>query len=78
MKDLLKAVDKLPWIAKLILCLPALDIVWAVYRIIKGVVAKDNVKVIIGAVWILGACTITWIFDLVTVILNKNNPSLTR
>lgn len=77
MKELLKAVDDLPWIVKLILCIPALDIVWAVYRIIKGVVAKDIVKVIIGIVWIFGACTITWLFDLVTVALNKNNPSLT-
>ena len=36
MKDILKAFDNLPWIAKLVLCLRILDIVWAVYRIIKG------------------------------------------
>lgn len=77
MKELLKAVDNLPWLAKLILCIPALDIVWAIYRIIKGVVNKDVVKIVIGIVWIFGACTITWLFDLITVVLNKNNPSLT-
>lgn len=77
MKDLIKLVNDLPWIVKVILCIPALDIVWAIYRIIKGIVEKNGVKVVIGIIWIIGACSITWIFDLVTTILNKDNPSLT-
>lgn len=77
MKELIKAVDTLPWLAKLILCIPVLDIVWAIYRIVKGVAYKDMVRVVIGILWIIGACTFTWVFDLVTVLLNKNNPSLT-
>ncbi len=77
MKDLLKAVDTLPWIVKLILCIPALDIVWAIYRIIKGVVNKDVVKIVIGILWIFPGSVICWLFDLITVALNKSNPSLT-
>ena len=77
MKDLIKLVDDLPWIIKIILCIPALDIVWAIYRIIKGIVEKNGVKMIIGIIWLIGSISITWIFDLVTVILNKGNPSLT-
>lgn len=77
MKDVLKLVDDLPWIIKVILCIPALDIVWAIYRIIKGAVQQNAVKIVIGIIWIIGACTITWVFDLVTTILNKDNPSLT-
>lgn len=77
MKDLLKAIDSLPWIVKLILCIPALDIVWAIYRIVKGVVAKDVVKVVIGILWIVPGSIVCWLFDLITVALNKNNPSLT-
>ena len=76
MKDLIKMVDDLPFIIKLILCIPVLDIVWAIYRIIKGADKKNNVLLIIGIIWIIGGCTITWVFDLVTVILNKGNPSL--
>ena len=37
MKDIVKAFDDMPWILKLVLCLPVLDIAWAVYRIVKGI-----------------------------------------
>ena len=76
MKDLIKLVDDLPWIVKIILALPGLDIVWAIYRIIKGYVKKDGVLLIIGVIWILLGWAITWIFDLVTTILYKH-PKLT-
>ena len=76
MKDLIKIVDDLPWIVKIILALPGLDIVWAIYRIIKGYVKKDGVLLVIGVIWILLGWAITWIFDLVTTILYKH-PKLT-
>lgn len=69
LKDLIKTVDKLPHWAKILLCLPFLDIVWAIYRIIKGVVKKDTLGIVIGIVWIVGGCTVTWVFDLVTTVL---------
>lgn len=75
LKDLVKTIDKLPKIAKIILCLPFLDIVWAVYRIIKGVVKKDTLGIVIGVLWVIGGCTITWVFDLVTTILD-GHPKL--
>lgn len=76
MKDLIKLVDDLPWIVKIILALPGLDIVWAIYRIIKGYVKKDGVLLVIGVIWVLLGWAITWIFDLVTTILYKH-PKLT-
>ena len=69
--ELLALVDNLPWIVKLILCIPALNIVWAIYRIIKGVTEKNTVSLVAGIVWIIGACTITWILDLVYVAMKK-------
>lgn len=72
MKDLIKAIDNLPWIVKLILCLPGLDIVWAIYRIVKGIENKDTVLLIIGIVWVVAGTTITWIWDLITTILYKH------
>ena len=72
MKDLIKAVDKLPVIIKIILCLPFLDIVWAVYRILKGLVHKDTFTLVIGIIWVFGGCTVTWVWDLVTTILYKH------
>ena len=76
MKDIIKAIDNLPLIVKLILALPGLAIVWAIYRIIKGVATKDTFTLIIGIIWVIGGCTITWVFDLVTTILYKH-PKLT-
>ena len=75
MKDFIKAIDSFPFIVKLILCLPALDIVWAIYRIIKGIDKKDTFLLIVGILWIIGACTVTWLVDLITVILNKDNSN---
>ena len=72
MKDLIKAMDKLPLIVKLILCIPALDIVWAIYRIVKGVSQKNGMLILVGIIWVIGGCTITWIWDLVTTLLYKH------
>lgn len=69
MKDLIKAIDNLPMILKLILCIPALDIVWAIYRIVKGYVKKNNVLLVIGILWIVPGAVFCWVFDLITVIL---------
>lgn len=76
MKDLIKAVDDLPFIAKLILCIPVLDFIWAIYRILKGVVEKNTVILIVGIVWLVGAVTIGWLIDLITVALSKERPIL--
>ena len=77
MQSFIKAIDGLPLIAKIILCLFGLDIVWAVYRIVKGIDKKDNFLLIVGIIWLIGAISVAWIIDLVTVILNKDNPILT-
>lgn len=76
LKSLLKALEELPWIVKLILCIPALNIVWAVYRIVKGIVCKDVVTLVIGIIWILGAFSIGWLIDLICVIWKKDIFSL--
>ncbi len=67
-----KAMDDLPWILKVILALPGLDLVWAIYRIVKGVVKGNTVTLIAGIVWLLvGGWTIFWLADLIFTILNK-------
>ena len=61
-----KAMDDLPWILKVILALPGLDLVWAIYRIVKGVVKGNTVTLIAGIVWLLvGGWTIFWLVDLI-------------
>jgi len=66
-----KAVDGLPWILKLILALPGLDIIYGIYRLVKGVAKKDLVLTVVGILWIVLGWGILWIIDIVTVLLNK-------
>ncbi len=71
MKDFIKAMDDLPLILKIILALPALDIVWGIYRIVKGVAYKNVVTLIFGILWIIPGSVICWILDIVTLLLNN-------
>ncbi len=71
MKDIIKALDNLPWIAKLILCIPALDIVWWIYRIIKSLDANNNVGLVLAIVLLIVGIPFFWVIDLVCVFLNK-------
>ena len=68
MKDFVKAMDNLPWIVKLLLCLPVLDIVWAVYRIVKGVATKNVLILIFGILWIVPGSVFCWLIDLLCTI----------
>jgi hypothetical protein len=72
MKGLIKSMDNLPWIVKLILALPILDgLVWGIYRLIKGIVKKNILQIIGGFIWIFVGAAILWILDIVTIILFK-------
>ncbi len=75
MKDIVKAFDNLPWIAKLILCLPVLDIAWAIYRIVKGVQEKNTPTLVAGILWIIPGAVICWLVDFVCTICYKK-PNL--
>ena len=77
MKDFIKAIDNLPKLIKLILCIPVLDIIWAIYRIIKGVTKNNALLVVIGILWIVPGSMFGWIFDIITVIL-YGHPKLTK
>ncbi len=68
MKNFLKEMDNLPKLLKLILCLPALDIIWAVYRIIKGVTKESLVQLIIGILWIVPGAAFLWLVDMICLI----------
>ena len=69
MKDLIKAIDKLPWIVKLILCIPMLNIIWAIYRIVKGGTQNKGLILIAGILWIVPGAVICWVVDLISTIL---------
>ena len=71
MKDVIKSFDNLPWIAKLILCLPVLNLAWAIYRIVKGVSEKKTAVLVAGILWIVPGSVICWVLDLICTICFK-------
>lgn len=65
---LVAAMDNLPWIVKLILCIPILNIVWAVYRIVKGISTNNVLMIVFGILWIIPGSVICWLVDLISTI----------
>ncbi len=72
MKKVVKAMDEFPLWLKVILALPILDIVWAVYRIIKGAAYGKVSLVIWGIVWIILGWAIFWIIDIISLIVYRD------
>ena len=77
MKDFIKMINDLPKLVKIILCIPVLDIIWAIYRIVKGIDKKNNVLLVLGILWIIPGAAFAWVVDLVTTIL-YDKPILTE
>ena len=72
MDELVKTIDSLPKLVKIILALPFLDIVWAVYRLCKSL-SKNNALGIVLAILMLFFCpTILWIVDIITIAVMDN------
>ena len=69
MKDIVKQLNGLPWLFKLILCIPVLDIVWSVGRVLNGLVKKDLVWTIIGMLTIIPGAAFMWLVDIILVIM---------
>lgn len=73
MKEFTKALEGLPFIVKLIFCIPALDIIWSVYKLLKGIESGDVLKIVLGVLTIVPGAFFMWILDIIWVIL-KGKP----
>ena len=63
-----KWLDSLPLIVRIILSLPALNgIFYGIYRICKG----NTPNLILGIIWIFTGTAITWILDLIFILMGK-------
>lgn len=72
MKNLVKTFDELPLIVKILLCLPVLNLAYAIYRICKGAAEKNTAILVAGIVWIFLGTTILWVVDLICTIIYKH------
>ncbi len=71
MKNLVKSFDDLPMIVKLILCLPVLNLAYAIYRIAKGADQKNTLILVAGIVWIFLGTTVLWLVDFICTLICK-------
>ncbi len=69
MNELVKSMDNLPKLVKIILALPFLDIVWAVYRLCKSISKNNAVGIILAVVLLIVCPTILWIVDIITIVV---------
>ncbi len=65
------AIDGLPWVVKIILCIPILNWVYGIYRIVKGISTNDTLMWIVGILWIIPGSVICWLIDLICTIVYK-------
>ena len=72
MKDIVKSFDNLHWGLKLLLCLPVLNLAWAIYRICKGATTKNTLMLVVGILWIFIGTTVLWIVDFICTIISKH------
>ena len=71
MKELIKILDildNLPMIAKIIIAIPMLDIIWVAYRVIRALDEKDTAALVVAIIMFF--IPITWIIDIACIVLN--------
>lgn len=74
MKDFIKWMDNLPLIIKVIFALPALDIIWGVYRIARAYNDNSQGGLILYVILLIIGLPFLWIIDLLALLL-KGEPA---
>ena len=68
MENLIKSIDNLPMLIKLIFALPALDVIWVVYRLMRSLVKKNVIGLVIAIAAIIIGLPWLWIIDILCLI----------
>ena len=68
MDSIIKTFDNLPRILKLILCIPAIAIVWMIYRVCRSL-AKQNIVGVVLAIVLIFCAPFMWLVDLICILL---------
>ena len=67
MKEFVKSMDGLPLLVKLLLCIPAIHIIWGLYRVASALDAGNLLAIVVSIVLLF--VPVMWIVDLVSVLL---------
>ncbi len=68
MKDFLNKVDQFPLWAKLLLCIPCVEIFYGVCRVLTGIGKKDVLWIVLAVLTIVPGAFFMWIVDLIWVL----------
>ena len=63
--------DNLPKILKLILCIPALDIVWCIYRLCRSLSRNNLIGIVLAILTIVPGAAFVWVVDLICMLLGN-------
>ena len=71
MQDLIKKVNELPLLVKLILCIPAVDLFYSICRVINQATKEsiDGLKLVLAILTVIPGAVFVWIIDIVWVIM---------
>ena len=69
MKSIIKALHDLPMLVKVILALPALDVVWVVYRLLRSLDKNNILGVVIAVLAIFVGMPWLWLVDILCIVL---------
>ena len=72
MKQLIKSVENLPLIIKLILAIPGLDIFWNVFRVVRSLAKENILGAVIAVVLIIIGIPFMWLVDLICLFASGN------
>ena len=70
MKELINSINALPMLLKIILAIPALDIVWGIYRIVCALDENNTTALIISIVLLF--IPFMWIIDIIFILMKGN------
>lgn len=65
MKQLIKSVENLPLIIKLILAIPGLDIFWNVFRVVRSLAKENILGAVLAVALIIIGIPFMWLVDLI-------------
>lgn len=71
MKTLIKDMENLPLWVKIILALPAIDIIWVIYRLCKSVDKENTLGIVLAVVLLIVGIPFLWLVDIITLIVSN-------
>jgi len=71
MKNFVDAMEKLPLWLKIVLALPALDIVWVIYRLAKSIEKNNTIGIVLAIVLIIIGIPFLWLIDIITLLISN-------